>query len=139
MNNLWHQLIDSHLPYPFDKDMNPIPMEIESFYSNIFGNKDYLIPYYKEFLKSEPYLVGLPEFLDTLSFLHNKPSVLPPSPRIASLKESLKNNVCFSKVTYHNYITDYIRSCHPNINAISAAMSYKQNKEFNNFLRSGKV
>lgn len=136
MNNIWHQLIDSQLPYPFDKDLTP--MQLEGFYSSIFGNEDYLIPYYKEFLKNELFLVGLTEFIDTLSFLHNKPSVLTPSTGLVSLKESLKNNARFSKVTYHNHIVEYFKSCHPHITPIRAAISLKQKEDFIAFLDRGK-
>lgn len=140
MNNLWNQLIDGRLPLPFDTDKNSVPMTLDMYFYNILKGKDYLIVPYKEFLKTNSiYLIGHEQFLEKLKFLHNMPTDYIPQKGLIVLKNSLIKKEIGSKIFYEGYVTEYLKYCHPNINAVTAASSFKQNKEFNNFLKTGQV
>lgn len=137
---LWHKLLDSHLPYPFDTDLNPVPMSLDMLFYNLLKGKDYLVPFYIDFLKNDyPSLVGLEDFLSTITYLHDKSPNLAAPPYLQRLKQILKEGKSLSKSIYKDHIHNYLRSCHPNINPVEAAKGYKSNKKFNDFLSTGKA
>lgn len=140
----WNDLLDgkSRYPRPFGDKFKPRYLNLDPFFEEVLKDKINLKNYYIKALKENPYLISnIEEFLNFIRFVHNLED--PPKDKeleFLCLKQSIifyptipKGNEC-----YENYIFHYLKNM-ADRNAINTAQSYKDNKDFNEFLATGKV
>lgn len=140
--SVWYALLDE----------TPIGSKPVFKYNNYFLKKvlrdQSLFPLYKSAIRSNPYLLPyIEDFLRTLLYLNNLSEscnsstikAYNPSSTPESFKEAI--NSPQGDILYHSYITFYFYSiAHQDSARIKAiAITYKKDKNFNDYLTTGKA
>lgn len=135
---LWHSLLDGTLAYPNSKDL----YSLDQYYTSLFHDQPNLKPHYISALKENPYLLpNIDAFLNTMLYLHNLIDYDDLPETLTKMKKLLyESNDLMVRFYYNDYITYYFyNTSHQAVHAKSIALAHKENRNFNEYLNTGKA
>lgn len=144
--SLWRDLINGSLEIPAESHC--IKLNIDLYLNTIFQSEPDLLPYYVQALKDNPYFIpNIELFLSNLISIIEDPLFPKDSNLIGTtaqntlefLFEPTKEKATLKDSNHYNYNISYQYHNPVTPQAIAIAKAYKKEKDFNDFLNTGRV